>query len=84
MKKLAILILFIGLSLSSKSQVHWLINQDSIPNCKMIQSGKFINQVTGSENLDGYYAVFENGFETEFVENGKYYIKSKIGFQNTM
>lgn len=81
MKKLTILFVFIGLSLCSKSQVHWLINQDSVPNCKMIQLGKFVNQVTDSENRTGYYAVFENGFETEFVDNGKYYVKSKLDFK---
>jgi hypothetical protein len=80
MRTLIILISLIGLSLTVKSQVHWLINQDSIPNCSMMQSGKFVYQVTGCNNAPGYYFIIDNGIETEYVENGKYYVKSKLDF----
>ncbi|MES2811339.1 MAG: hypothetical protein V4670_02610 [Bacteroidota bacterium] len=64
------------------SQVHWLINQDEVKNCKLIKSGKFVNKISNEEATPDYFIVFSEGFATEYVDNGKYFIKSKIEFKN--
>ena len=49
MKQLSILILLLIFVSKANSQVHWLINMDSIPKCEIIKSGKFINKQTDCE-----------------------------------
>lgn len=80
MKKVIVLFVFLFSSHLSFSQVHWLINQDEVTDCNMITKGKFINKINEAESIEGYYLKIENGFVIEFVENGKYFIKSKIEF----
>ena len=64
----------------SFSQVHWLINADSIPDCEFIKSGKFLNKESNEVATPGYYIVFEDGYATEYLNDGQYYLKSKIEF----
>lgn len=64
----------------SFSQVHWLVNTDSVTSCEFIKSGKFVNKESNEVTTSGYYIVFEDGFATEYVQDGKYYLKSKIEF----
>lgn len=80
MKKVFVLFIFLFSTHLSFSQVHWLVNQDEVADCNLITKGKFINKINETESTEGYYLKIENGFVTEFVENGKYFIKSKIEF----
>ena len=80
MKKVIVLFVFLFSSHLSFSQVHWLVNQDEVADCNLMAKGKFINKVNETESIEGYYLKFENDIVTEFVENGKYFVKSKIEF----
>lgn len=80
MKQILLLTLFVLFSKVTFGQVHWLINADSIPNCSFIKDGKFINKETDEKATDGYYIVFKDGYATEYINNGEFYVKSKIEF----
>lgn len=82
MKTILLLFGFLSFTISANSQIHWLINQDTTIHCEIIQTGKFINKITDSESTLGYYVIIKDGYATEYVENGKYFVKSKIKFEN--
>lgn len=82
MKKVIVLIILLS-SLSTFSQnveIHYLINKDSIPNCSMIRSGKFLNEETNTRTTPGYSIEIRNGEVMELVNDGEFYMKSKIEF----
>jgi hypothetical protein len=83
MKQLSILILLLIFVSKANSQVHWLINMDSIPKCEIIKSGKFINKQTDCEATPDYYIIFSDGYVTDYVNGGKYYVKSKITYESS-
>ena len=80
MRSIITLIVFICSYQIGLSQVHWLINPDTRTNCDIIKTGKFINKVSNESSTPGYYIVFEDGYATEFIDDGKFYLKSKIDF----
>ena len=80
MKQLLFLSAFFIINFSSYGQVHWLVNADSIPDCNLIKSGKFINKESNEKATEGYSIVFENGIATEYINNGAYYLKSRVEF----
>ncbi len=80
MKLIVIITVLTLMQTITYGQVHWLINADSIPNCELIKNGKFVNKETDQVATDGYYIVFSEGYATEYVNHGEYYLKSKIEF----
>ncbi|CAM4066628.1 hypothetical protein FLAN108750_08650 [Flavobacterium antarcticum] len=76
------LIALILFSFNAKSQenVHWLINKDSITDCSFIKSGKFVNEEIGGKITKGYSIEFRGENVIEKIENGKYYLRSKINY----
>ena len=83
MKRLLIAILMLICVNDASSQIHWLINQDSIPNCEIIKSGKFINKQTNCDATPDYYIIYSDGYVTDYVSGGQYYIKSKITYESS-
>jgi hypothetical protein len=77
MKKLILIFLLLSISkLYSQEIVHWLINADSISDCSILDSGTFVHEISCNEIRDGYYIVFDGDTITEYLEGGKYYVKS--------
>lgn len=62
------------------SQIHWLINADKVPNCELIKKGKFINKEISGKSTESYYVVLDNNYITEFINDGEFFIKSKLEF----
>ena len=79
--KNTLIVLLLLIATYANAQSHRLTNPDKVPNCKLIHSGKFVNQETAGQATPGYYMVFKDGFATEYVEDGKYFIKSKVTFE---
>lgn|GEM_PF-1428292 len=71
-------ILLFSLTIKAQKEIHFIWNKDSITDCNFIKSGKFVNEETDSKITDGYSIVFRNSFAVEKIENGKYFLKSKI------
>jgi hypothetical protein len=81
MKKSFLFILFfISTKIYSQENIHWLVNKDRKTDCSFIKSGKFVNEETGDENTKGYSIEFRGEYVIEKIEDGKYYLKSKINF----
>lgn len=82
MKLILIISLFFFLPLNCLAQerVHWLINQDSKTNCDYLKKGIFLNKETDTKNTEGYSIEFTKDYVFEKVENGKYFVKSKLNF----
>lgn len=59
------------------AQTHILLSPDKKTNCKLIKEGKFISQ---DYSVKDYYLVVSKDTITEFVQDGKYYLKSKVEF----
>lgn len=73
-------LLLFSLIVQSQEEIHWLINKDSAKDCGFIKSGKFVNEETENKITEGYSIEFRNGFAVEKIENGKYFLKSKITY----
>lgn len=69
-----------SLIVQSQEEIHWLVNKDSAKDCSFIKSGKFVNEETESKITEGYSIEFRNGIAVEKIEDGKYYLKSKITY----
>jgi hypothetical protein len=80
MKKIILMLTIIISSQFVFGQVHWLVNADSIPECSFIKEGKFINKETPDKATEGYYIIIKDGYSTEYINNGEYYVKSKMNF----
>ncbi len=76
------LILSFGLlfSLFVQAQERTIPDKDDVPNCKLMTSGKFINMETDDRVTSGYYIIIKDGIETEYAEDGKYFVKSSLVF----
>jgi hypothetical protein len=73
-------ILLFSLTINAQEEVHFLWNKDSITDCSFIKSGKFVNEESDSKITEGYSIEFRNGFAVEKIEDGKYFLKSKITY----
>ena len=62
------------------AQTHILLSPDKKTNCKLIKHGTFKSQDYSTKD---YYMVVLNDTITEFVQDGKYYLKSKIEYINS-
>ena len=80
MIKYFILIFFFFYGLGLIGQTHWLINADEVPNCMFIREGKFVNKELDDKITEGYYMIFRDNYLTEYINNGEYFIKSKLTF----
>lgn len=82
MKSIYILLfLFVSFNIYAQNNtVHWLVNKDSVANCSMIKSGKFLNEETCDKFTPGYSIEIRGNTVIELVEDGKFYMKSKIEF----
>ncbi len=78
--KTFITLIFLSLAGIGYSQTNWLEHPDEVNNCDFVKSGKFVNKETNKSATKGYWIVFKDGYATEYVENGKFYLKSKIEF----
>lgn len=78
--KFFVFILLLFIIFNFKGQVHWLINKDEIPKCNFLKEGKFVNKELDDKVTEGYYMIFKDGFVIEFVNNGEFFIKSKIKY----
>lgn len=80
-KLIFFIVLLTSLSLYSQNDiVHYLINEDSIANCSMIKSGKFLNEETNTRTTPGYSIEIRDNEVMELVNDGEFYMKSKIEF----
>jgi len=68
-------VLFILLAFSAIGQEHLFLDFDSIPNCEMMKDGTFINT---DQPRTAYYMVVKDGVQTEYVQDGKYYVRSRM------
>ncbi len=73
-------ILLFSLTINAQEEVHFLWNKDSKTDCSFIKSGKFVNEESDSKITEGYSIEFRNGFAVEKIEDGKYFLKSKITY----
>ena len=81
MKKLLfILVLFMSLDLKAQDRV--IPDKDDVPNCKLMSGGKYINMETDDRVTSGYHAIIKDGVEIEYVDDGKYYLKSTLDFKD--
>lgn len=81
MKKVFTLFIGIFIVQSAMSQLQpQLENADAQPNCTMIQNTSFLNREANGNNTPGYRIEYGGGYVTEYLENGKYYVKTKIEF----
>lgn len=81
MKTYYLIILFLlSLKIHSQENIHWLVNKDSKADCSYIKSGRFVNEETGDEITKGYSIEFRGEIAIEKIEDGKYYLKSKITY----
>ncbi|WP_445710595.1 hypothetical protein [Flavobacterium sp.] len=74
MKKYIILFLLFSTSLNAQTI---FTEPDSEPNCKIMLNGKFLSLLYDQSD---YYMIIEDGIQTEYISNGKYYVKCKIEF----
>lgn len=75
------LLLLLSSNLYSQDVViHWLVNQDSVADCSMIKSGKFLNEETCDKVTPGYSIEIRGNSVMELINDGEFYIKSKIDF----
>ncbi|MEQ1733139.1 MAG: hypothetical protein ABL940_05670 [Bacteroidia bacterium] len=65
---------------SVKGQENIFLAPDKIPNCETMKDGKF---KSANYALSDYYMIVANGIQTEYISEGKYYVKSKMEFINT-
>ena len=80
-KLVFIIFLFIPLfAFSQDVEIHYLINKDSIANCSMVKSGKFLNEETNTKTTSGYSIEIRDNEVLELVNDGEYYMKSRIEF----
>lgn len=75
-----IITFFISIECKSQEHIHWLINQDSITNCNYLKKGVFLNKETDCKITEGYSIEFLEDYVLEKVDNGKYFVKSKLIF----
>ncbi|MFN8438854.1 MAG: hypothetical protein U0V72_14695 [Cytophagales bacterium] len=66
--------------IKSQEVIHWLIHKDSITDCNFIKNAKFVNEEQDGKITEGYTIMFKNDTVTETINNGKYFIKSKMKF----
>ena len=78
--KIFSLLLFLIFSNIAQSQVHWLINKDSITDCSSIKAGKFVNEEMDGKITAGYSIEIRGNEVIERLNDGEYYLKSKINF----
>ena len=64
----------------SFAQLPELPSPDSVLNCDLIKSGKFLNMQAGNIPMAGYAIVFEQDVATELINDGQYILKSNIVF----
>lgn len=77
MKYLWIILLGLSNSVFAQDNEYIFLEPDSIPNCQVITAGKF-KEVNTSK--DKYLLEISNGVITEYVQNGKFYVRSKLKF----
>lgn len=82
MKQLFFILVICFFANKADAQQHWLMNADSIPNCDLIKTGKFINKITDSQSTPDYYLVYDDSTVTEYLNGGAYYVKSKITYES--
>lgn len=75
-----IIIFLLPLCAKSQESIHWLINQDKITDCNYIKSGKFVQEKSCDEITEDYSIEFRDDYVLEKVENGKYFLRSKITY----
>ena len=74
------LFFFLPLNCLAQESIHWLINQDSNTNCDYLKKGIFLNKETDCKITEGYSIEFLEDYVLEKVDNGKYFVKSKLNF----
>lgn len=83
MKHLIFIILFFICSAKSNAQVHWLVNKDASTNCNLLRIGKFVNKETDFKATKGYTIEFTENEVIERIDDGKYFVKSKVIFTSS-
>ncbi|MFZ1692414.1 MAG: hypothetical protein WAT74_04365 [Flavobacteriales bacterium] len=56
-------------------QEHLFLDFDSVPDCDILKDGTFLNI---DQSKTAYYMVVKDGIQTEYVQDGKYYVKSRM------
>lgn len=77
MKYLCIILLSLSGSVFAQDNDYIFIEPDSIPNCQILVAGKFKEVNTST---DDYLFEISNNIITEYVQNGKYYVRSRLKF----
>jgi len=55
---------------------------DAKANCQMIRESAFLNREPNGRHTKGYRIVFSGDYSIEYLDGGKYYVKSKIEYIN--
>ena len=79
MKLLLVPILLTFNSVLAQTEEFIFTSPDKVTNCKSMQSGRFESTTYSPSD---YYMIIKDGFQTEFVAGGQYYVKSKIEFKD--
>jgi len=61
-------------------QEHLFLDFDSVPDCDILKDGTFLNI---DQSKTAYYMVVKDGIQTEYVQDGKYYVKSRMEWLST-
>jgi hypothetical protein len=77
-----LLLFFANLSVISQQQPR-LQNPDAETNCELIKNGAFLNREASGQTTRGYRIVFSGKYAIEYLDGGKYYVKSEITFVNS-
>ena len=60
-----------------------LQNPDAETNCELIKNGAFLNREASGQTTRGYRIVFSGNYAIEYLDGGKYYVKSEITYINS-
>jgi hypothetical protein len=71
---------FVLLASPALGQEHIFLDFDSIPQCDIMKNGTFISV---DQPRSAYYMVVKDGIQTEYVQEGKYYVKLRMDWLST-
>lgn len=77
MKFVWIFLLFISSSAFGQNNEYIFLDPDDLPNCKAITNGKF---KTATSSINDYIMEISDNVITEYVQDKKYYVRSKLKF----
>lgn len=74
------IVLLFSLFVGTAQQKSMLQNTDETPDCQLINEGKFVKVLPTDIDATGYSILYKDGYLIEFINNGEFFIKSKLTF----